>query len=111
MGSVWWAFESLLVWGTLKAMWRTDKIGTMRFFAEPVRRWIVNSSSWKTTVAGIGMILGAIGILCGALTSKTPVDWTTTGGAILAAITGGVGLLKARDNDKTSQDVGAVTKK
>ena len=69
------------------------------------------TSSWKTTVAGVGMILGAIGVLCGALTSKAPVDWTTTGGAILAGITGGIGLIFARDNNKTSADVGAVTTK
>lgn len=64
------------------------------------------NKSWKTTLAGIASILTAI---AGALTSltdsdpNTNPDWMATG----AAITAGVGLIAARDNNKTSEQVGA----
>lgn len=59
--------------------------------------------SWKTTVTGIVAIITAI---CGAVTgivNNTPVDWTT----VIAAVVSGVGLIAARDNKVTSEDVGA----
>jgi uncharacterized membrane protein YhiD involved in acid resistance len=61
--------------------------------------------SWKTTTAGIGAILVAIGSALAAHfdgDASTVADW----GAVIAAVIAGVGLLAARDNDKSSQDVG-----
>jgi len=63
--------------------------------------------SWKTASAGILSIATA---LIGFISA-----WATSGhypgdAAALAALTGilnGIGLLVARDNDKTSQEVGA----
>ena len=63
-------------------------------------------SSSKTTALGILSILAA---LCGAAVlmldsdPATNPDWTT----LIAAIAAGVGLIKARDNDVTSEKAGA----
>lgn len=63
------------------------------------------SRSWKTTGAGIGAILTAVGAGLTAIANGTPVMQVlmTAGPAIMA----GIGLLCARDNDKSSEDVGA----
>lgn len=62
--------------------------------------------SWKTTAAGIAAILTAVG---SALTAFVDNDPTTTldVGATIAAIMAGIGLIMARDNNKSSEDVGA----
>jgi uncharacterized membrane protein YhiD involved in acid resistance len=62
--------------------------------------------SWKTSAAGVGAILVALGSALSATFDADPVtvpDW----GALVAAIIAGVGLLAARDNDKSSEEVGA----
>ena len=62
--------------------------------------------SWKTSAAGIGAILVALGSALSATFDADPVtvpDW----GALVAAIIAGIGLLAARDNDKSSEEVGA----
>lgn len=61
--------------------------------------------SWKTTTLGAITILSSICDLASAVLTGhyTAVNWPTT----LAAITSGVGLICARDNDKTSEEVGA----
>ena len=62
--------------------------------------------SWKTTVTGLGTILAAI---AGALVlffdgkPETNPDWT----AVIAAVTAGLGLIFARDNNVTSEKAGA----
>lgn len=62
--------------------------------------------SWKTTVAGLGTILAAVG---GALTlffdgkPETNPDWTI----VIAAVITGLGLIFARDNNDTSKNAGA----
>jgi len=64
--------------------------------------------SWKTSVAGILAILAAIvGVLQTGLGEAgwSAVDWNVA----LAAISVGVGMLFARDNDKNSEAVGANT--
>ena len=61
--------------------------------------------SWKTTGAGVGAILIALGSALTALTDNDPatvVDW----GSLSAALVAGLGLLCARDNDKSSKSVG-----
>ena len=60
--------------------------------------------SWKTTLAGVLSIGVAVG--------SAALAWLKTGalpdlGAVVAAVTAGVGLLMARDNDKSSEQVGA----
>ena len=63
------------------------------------------SGSWKTTVLGVAALLSALG---GALTAlldgnpQTSVDL----GQITSALAG-LGLIFARDNDKSSEDVRA----
>ena len=63
-------------------------------------------SSWKTTVMGICTILSilsgvAIAFLDG--NAATNPDWTTA----VAGLTTAAGLIFARDNNKTSEDVRA----
>ncbi len=66
----------------------------------------LTAGSWKTTVLGVVGILAA---LCGAATAlldgdpATNVDWPTLGTAIAT----GIGLIMARDNNRTSEAVGA----
>ena len=65
--------------------------------------------SWKTTVLGVCAILIAV---AGALTAvldgdpQTSVDVEAVITAVVAALAG-MGLIAARDNDKSSEDVGA----
>ena len=62
--------------------------------------------SWKTTLAGVGAIITALGAALNALTDGNP-DTTVNLSTTLTAITAGIGLIMARDNDKSSEDVGA----
>ncbi len=63
-------------------------------------------NSWKTTSTGILTILGAVLILWFQRAALTP---EIIMGAATAVLTG-IGLILARDNDKTSEDVGAGAK-
>lgn len=56
--------------------------------------------SWKTTLAGVGAILVAAG---NAMQSWPNVEWAS----LIPAVFAGIGLIMARDNDKTSEDAGA----
>jgi len=57
------------------------------------------ASSWKTTLAGIALIIAGHTLL---------VVWPEEKlGEALAMILAGSGLIFARDNDKSSEDVGA----
>jgi len=63
--------------------------------------------SWKTTAAGVVGIVVAVG--------SAALVWLKTGAMpdfapVIAAVSAGVGLVMARDNDKTSEQVGAGTK-
>lgn len=65
----------------------------------------IAKKSWKTTAGGIAAILGAISTVIIAFANGT-LDATilaTAGTAIVAA----VGLIFARDDDKSSEEVGA----
>lgn len=64
----------------------------------------LNKKSWKTTGAGVAAILVAVGAAIKAITdgdATTNIDI----GALVAAVMAGVGLICARDNDKSSEDV------
>lgn len=64
------------------------------------------NGSWKTSAAGIGAILVAVG---SALTSMFDADPATIPdwGAVVAAVIAGIGLLAARDNNVSSEAAGA----
>lgn len=62
--------------------------------------------SWKTTLAGIAAIVAAIALAIAHQFDSDPAtvaDWS----AVITALTAGVGLVLARDNDKTSEQAGA----
>ncbi len=62
-------------------------------------------ASWRTSAAGIGAILVAIGSAVTAITDNDPLtipDW----GAVVAAVIAGVGLIFARDAKVSSQQEG-----
>ncbi|RMF95501.1 MAG: hypothetical protein D6727_10635 [Gammaproteobacteria bacterium] len=62
--------------------------------------------SWKTTLAGIAAIVAAIALAIAHQFDSDPTtaaDWS----AVITALTAGVGLVLARDNDKTSEQAGA----
>lgn len=64
-------------------------------------------ASWKTTLCGILSILAAgitlVGIPLLDADPLTEANWTAFGTAVVA----GVGLIFARDNGKSDEDVGA----
>ena len=62
--------------------------------------------SWKTTIAGVGTILSAVGL---ALKAAFDGDPSTTVNIELTAtaIMSGIGLIAARDNGVTSEQAGA----
>ena len=53
-------------------------------------------NNWKTTTAGIGAILVAIGTIAAGLANGTPIDWS----ACIAAVMAGIGLIAAKDAPK-----------
>jgi len=61
--------------------------------------------SWKTTSAGILMIASALTDVGWAIIHKTITQAEIM--ADITAVVGGIGLMLARDNDKSSEDVGA----
>jgi hypothetical protein len=90
----------LTVWfanGLTKDTWRRRILARII-----VREANKMGKSWKTSAAGIGAILSALGLLAKALSDG---DMAQVGVAITGIITG-IGLLMARDNDKSSEDVG-----
>jgi hypothetical protein len=63
----------------------------------------ITQGSWKTTSAGLMAIVGGI---VGLWFKRHALDEATVMGGLTAIVTG-LGLLVARDNDKTSEDVKA----
>jgi hypothetical protein len=59
-------------------------------------------TSWRTTLSGIAAILITIGEGINAAISGGDLNV----GQAIAAIMAGIGLISARDNNKTSEDVG-----
>ena len=65
------------------------------------------TKSWKTTFTGVATALIAILSAVKFLVDNDPAtvpDWTST----IAAVTAGLGLIFARDNNVTSERAGAV---
>lgn len=66
----------------------------------------MKNTSWKTTAAGVSAVIaavaGALNLMFDANPNTNP-DWT----ALIAAVTAGIGLVMARDNDKSSEEVSA----
>lgn len=60
--------------------------------------------SWKTTLAGISALLSVAVHVIGALVNGSAIDTAV----VVTGISTGIGLLFARDNNKTSEDVGVV---
>lgn len=80
--------------------------GSKRTLSLKVRQ-AVRHRSWKTTIAGVAGILGVLLTGLSELWDGNPntnPDWALICGIIASQI----GLLFARDNDKSSEDVGAV---
>lgn len=66
----------------------------------------MKNKSWKTTAAGITAIVAAIAGAAGLMLDGKPEtnpDWT----AVVAACSAAIGLIMARDNDKSSEEVSA----
>jgi len=60
--------------------------------------------SWKTTTAGVLTIIGAVAT-AGVLALKGQFEAAV--GALTLGVPQGLGLIAARDNDKTSEQVNA----
>ena len=63
----------------------------------------MGKKSWKTTLAGVSSILAA---LAGLAKGVSDGDYSIIGASI-SGIVAGIGLIMARDNDKSSEQVGA----
>lgn len=65
----------------------------------------MKKTSWKTTVCGLATVLPVLGALLAAQFDDDPntvPDWNQ-----LVVVAAGTGLIFARDNNKTSEQVGA----
>ena len=68
---------------------------------------MLKQRSWKTTLAGLSSIMSGLGQIIYAITDGNPQtnpDWGTS----IPLIITGIGLIFARDNDKSSRDIGII---
>ena len=66
----------------------------------------LKNKNWKTTGAGVAAILVAVSAALTAFTDGDPatnIDFAM----LISAVIAGVGLICARDGNKTSEDIGA----
>jgi hypothetical protein len=61
-------------------------------------------TSWKTTLAGIGALLGS---LAAAIKLFLAGDLVSAISTLVAGVSAGIGLIHARDNNVTSEQAGA----
>tara|TARA_R110000796_G_scaffold252537_2_gene387477 strand:+ start:29437 stop:29799 length:363 start_codon:yes stop_codon:yes gene_type:complete len=104
----WWIKEShssglnLALLGVTKSgklsLWKKFKIVTS---INQTFNQLQAMRSWKTSLGGI---LTALGV---TLTQIEGPEWLSASGAVLVAVGGLLAGIFARDNDKTSSDVGA----
>lgn len=73
--------------------------------------WLIKvfGANWKTTVAGLATILGALADILHGVSAGSKVDWQVDGAAIVA----GIGLIAAKDSTthSTTDQVEAATEK
>ena len=65
----------------------------------------LTKTSWRTTALGVCIILGAIGLAGKALLDGDP-NTSVELGQFWTTLLAGVALILARDNNKSSEDVG-----
>jgi hypothetical protein len=65
-----------------------------------------NRISWKTALSGLVAVCVGVSEIANGLVNGKPIDWTLAG----TSISTGIGLIFARDNNKTSEEVGAKHK-
>lgn len=65
-------------------------------------------TSWKTTTAGATLIACVLTAIAAQADAFPPAwkPWLTLAGAVGMGLSGGLGLIFARDNGVSSQDVG-----
>ena len=73
------------------------------FLTKQQRKVMDKMKSWKTTATGVCAIIAAIVGVVTNIVNNHPIDWTTT----IAAVTSGIGLITARDNNVSSESAGA----
>ena len=66
----------------------------------------LKNKNWKTTGAGVAAILVALGAALTAYTDNDPATGVDLA-SLVAAVIAGIGLICARDGNKSSEDVGA----
>lgn len=91
--------EKILIW-MLKGLTK-DTIRRRLIFWK-IKSEVRKMKSWKTTTAGIGAILSALSLIAKSIHDG---DYSQFGVAITGVLSG-IGLLMARDNDKSSEDIG-----
>lgn len=85
--------------GDAKIAWKA-----MRWWKKNRKEVDAMLTNWKTSLGGVAAILSALTILIQGLAEGGfgGVEWE----AMFAALTAGIGLLAARDWDKTSEENG-----
>ena len=66
----------------------------------------LKNKNWKTTAAGVAAIATAVGAALTAMSDNDPATSFDVA-ATIAAVIAGIGLIFARDGDKSSEAVGA----
>lgn len=64
-------------------------------------------NSWKTSLVGVVLIVGAVASLVISTLAHKRVPTTEELMVASGSIATGIGLISARDNNKSSEDVGA----
>lgn len=63
-------------------------------------------NSWKTTAGGVGSLFAGLAMIARGFAGDTPLSMEEWAAAV-GLITGGLGMLFARDNDVSSEQAGA----
>jgi hypothetical protein len=60
-------------------------------------------ASWRTTLMGLLTIIATLGHVADAILAGKPIEWTI----VMAGLTSGAGLMRARDDKVSSEQAGA----